>query len=32
MFFRDKVAKVSLRDMLEIQERLGTKKYEEKIL
>jgi len=26
MFFRDKVAKVSLRDMLEIQERLGTKK------
>lgn len=26
MFFRDKVAKVSLGDMLEIQERLGTKK------
>ncbi|CAF0760577.1 unnamed protein product [Adineta steineri] len=27
MFFRDKVAKVSLRDMLEIQERLGTKNF-----
>ncbi|CAF3357919.1 unnamed protein product [Rotaria sp. Silwood1] len=27
MFFRDKVAKVSLRDMLEIQERLGTKSF-----
>ena len=26
MFFREKVAKVSLGDMLEIQERLGTKK------
>lgn len=26
MFFRNKVAKVSLGDMLAIQERLGTKK------
>jgi len=27
MFFRDKVAKLSLRDMLEIQELIGTKKF-----